>query len=417
MIKFYKTYLFLHILLLVIVFAPQALASYEELAQNSENHSDDLKGNIEYLDLNLDQDQNLIENKISDINFENSENLRMSLKTVFQIKLFSDRSRSDLLLSTQFYGKLYWQVLDSISFYNQIIFVGKNGFTQSIYDQGDFNNGLHLIESYFDIDIGSLKWKFGNIKQDFLQAPLLLTDKTFPSIIHIFTSDSDTFTLKLLAQQAVMNNSVESIKREGGLIEGYPLLFTNSLFLNKKAGYFNLEDKFTIFYMHNLSPALADRSRILGNSINFYKSDSRFVYKFFGIYNKFKIQKILSKNIIMHVGGDVIYNFLAKDTYSQGERIYSSMYYNYRDFIEWKLQGEYFANQSDTSVAYFNSPLYGHNNRFGMLLALSSYFYTSGLTLRMFYVVSKPINAGHKSSMGFASTLVFSLMSNYISML
>ena len=346
-----------------------------------------------------------------------TDKISPSGKTVFKMKVFSDESRSDAMFSTELYGRLRWQVLDKLSFYNQVILIGRSGFIQSLYDRGDRKNGLHLIESYFDIELPSFEIRVGNIKQDFLKAPFLVTDKTFPSLMEkiSFKIDKD-IKLSLLFQQAIMDNSVESVKREGQLIRGFPLFLTSSLFLDWESFLeTNIEEKLTFFYMYNLSPALADRSRILGNTVNYEDSDSRFKYNFFGFYNRLAFYKKLSDKWILSLGGDLIYNFLAPDAFNQGERLYSSLYYNYQDVVEFKLTGEYFANQSDTSIAYFNSELYGHNNRIGGLASLTAHFYNSGMTLSLSYIGSDAINGGHKSATGFASTIALVLMSNYMS--
>ena len=347
----------------------------------------------------------------------NTDKIRPSGKTVFKMKTFSDDPSSYAIFSTEFYGRLRWQVLESLSFYNQAVLIGRSGFTQSRYDRGDRKNGLHLIESYFDIEISSFQIRIGNIKQDFLQAPLLVTDKTFPSLFEKVSFKVDeNIKLSLLFQQAVMDNSVESFNREAQKIRGFPVFLTSSLFLDwENFMETNIEEKLTFFYMYNLSPALADRSNILGNTVNYYDSDSRFKYNFFGFYNKLAIYKKLSDKWIWSLGGDIIYNFLAPDAFNQGERFYSSLYYNYQDIIEFKFTGEYFANQSDTSVAYYNSELYGHNNRIGGLASLTAHFYKSGMTLSLSYIGSDAINGGHKTATGFASTVALVLMSNYMS--
>lgn len=347
----------------------------------------------------------------------NTDKLSPSGKTVFKMKFLADEPSTYAMFSTEFYGRLRWQILDNLSFYNQAVLVGRSGFLQDRYDRGDRRRGLHLIESYFDVGLPSFQMQIGMIKQDFLKAPFLMTDRTLPGLIEKFSfKPYEDIKLSFLFQQAILDNSVESVLREGQQIKGFPVFLTASLFLDwENIMDTNIEDKLTFFRMYNLSPALADRSRILGNTIRDYDSDALFKHQFFGFYNRLQIHRQLSERWMLSLGGDIIYNFLAPDAFNQGERVYSSLYYNYQDLIEFKLTGEYFANQSDTAIAYFNSELYGHNNRIGGLVSLTAHFYRSGMTASLSYIGSDAINRGHKTAIGFANTVALVLMSNYMS--
>ena len=365
----------------------------------------------------MDIDESIIESDFSSY-LPDSQRIRgieIFWKTAFKLRAFTDRSTTDAMVSTEIYGKLKWQVMDFLSFHNQSLIIGRSGFTQSIYERSDRRSGLHLIESYFDLETSFLTFRFGNIKQDFLKAPLLITDKTFPSLIQTISFDwQDKAKLSIFLQQAMTDNAVESIRREPQIIKGVPLFLTSSFFLALNDFMsLNIAENFTLFYMTNLSPAIADRSRIYGNTIDLMQSDSRFKFKFFGFYNSLNFHKKLLEGWIFETGGDIIYNFLAPDTYNQGDRFYSSLYHNYKDFVELNLIFEYFANQSDTSVAYFNSELYGHNNREGSRLIFQSHFYSSGLTLGLSWTRSWPINK-NRSATGLANAVAFFLTSNYV---
>lgn len=347
---------------------------------------------------------------------EKSKDIEAFWKSAFKLRAFSGRPTIDFTSGIEFYGKLRWKIVDFLSFYNEGLIIGRSGFIQSIYERVDRRSGLHLIESYFDLDTSFLTFRFGNIKQDFLEAPLLITDKTFSSLIQKLSFDlQDNVKLTIFLQEAITDNAVESIVREAQLNKWVPLFFTSSFFFDFNNVFdLNIKEKLTAFYMTNLSPAIAEGSLIYGNNIDYMESDSRFKYGFLGIYNSLNFQKILSNNWVIEIGGDIIYNFLASNTYNQGDRVYSSLYHNYEDFVELRLIGEYFANQSDTSVAYFNSELYGHNNREGFRLAFQSHFYSSGLTLGLSYTGSWPINEKGSAFKGFSSATAVFLKSNYV---
>jgi len=356
------------------------------------------------------QDQTLVSSK---------EDIEAFWKTYFKANLFTDRSTTNSILSTEIYGKINWEFLKSFSFHTQGLMIGRNGFTQSIYDRIDRKNGLYLLEGYFNIILSPIfSIKFGSIKQDFLNAPLVITDKTFPSLIqNIDIKVSDRVNLSLIFQQSIPDNASEAVKRETQVVKWTPLFLTSSALLDINSistWDISLKETLTGFYFTNLSAAVAELGRIRGNTIDLMASDSQFKYKFLIIHNNINLKVPVQKRWILEFGGDMLYNVLAPDTFNQGERIYASLYHNYKNFLEIKISGEYFANQSDTSVAYYNSEIYGHNNRVGGLLKLQTHLYNSGITLGMTYVHSQPINP-QKSSVGVANSFSIFLGTNYVS--
>ena len=325
---------------------------------------------------------------------QRSRDFQSYWKADFKIYTLTDRSTTNTISSTEVYGKIHWMILDNFSIHLQGLIVGRNGFSQSVYDRDDRRRGFHFLEGYLKYKRNpSFEVVFGNIKQDFLQAPLLITDKTFPSLketVHLnFFSNIKG---RLVFQQAIPDNATENVRRATQIIST-PLFLTSSLFLDKSLGFkqFKIQQNFTSFYFTNLSSAVADKGRLYGNSVNYSGSDSDFKFKFYGIYSSTKSRFSLTDVWIAELGFDFLHNFGAQDTFNQGERLYTSIYKNFQNILEIKITGEYFTNQSDSSVAYYNSELYGHNNRIGGGLRLESYFYKSGINLGMSYRYSQPI--------------------------
>ena len=344
-----------------------------------------------------------------------SKSLTAFWKSHFKIYTITDRSSEDTVLSTEVYTKINWNILDSFSIGIEGLVIGRNGFTQSIYDRPDRRNGFHFIEGLFKWRVlPYLEVKFGNVKQDFLEAPLLITDKTFPSVIGtVYLRNSDSFKLSMILQQAIPSNATGVVKRESQIIET-PYFTTASLFLDQNNSFFNLKNRLTVFYFSNLSSAIANQGKVYGNTIDFIQSDSKFKYRFTGIYNGVNLQIPFSGQWYGEIGGDIIYNLKAPDTYNQGERVYGSLYYDFYDLIEIKLSGEYFANQSDTSVSYYNSEIYGHNNRVGFGINMQGYFYSSGLIVKLSYIHNRPINP-KRSAVGISNSFMFLVGTNYVS--
>ncbi len=345
--------------------------------------------------------------------------IEASWKTAFKAQKFDDnRSTKGSIVSTEIYGKINWDVAPSVFFQAQGLIIGRNGFTRTIYDRDDRLNGLYLFEGFFHWSAQpNLFLRFGNIQQGFLEAPLLITDKTFPSFMGSFAlHSSPLYSLSLLLQAAIPDNASEMIRRDYQL-KGEPLFLTSSAKLEWPDAPFEsaLKNTLTLFHYHSLSSAVAEQSRIYGNTIDRTGSDSTFKHAFLGFHNHLNIKKKLSDVWILELGLESLQNLAAKNASSEGMRIYGSAYHNYKDFAEIKYRGELFANQSDSSVAYYNSEVYGHNNRQGLLAGLQSHFYSSGLTFGLSFVYSSPINQPDQNPVGPLYSVIFSVMTNYIS--
>ena len=204
-----------------------------------------------------------------------------------------------------------------------------DGFIQSLYDRSDRKNGLHFVESYFKWNIIPELFyiRLGDLKQDFLEAPLLITDKTFSSLAAVgnFQLLKD-ISLESLLQISVADNATESIKREINLSEIIPFVLTGSAFLSWEEIPFlfdsSLKNNLTFFYFTDLPSAVARKSVIGGNTIIKQKDDSEFMYKFHGFHNTVQVETFVSTNWILEVGYDFLHNFGAPDKYNQGERVF-----------------------------------------------------------------------------------------------
>jgi len=347
-----------------------------------------------------------------------NKNIKAFWKSIFRTNAFTDKSTTNTIVSTEIYGKLQWKLVNSMSFHAKALAMGKNGFTQSIYDRSDRNTGLHILEAFFEWNSMDMFLKIGNIQQSFLEAPLLITDRTFPSVLFRFplTSTEQSKKLFFLFQGAIPDNASEVVRRETQIVRGAPLFATSSIFFQSSDFLSNstVKDIFTLYYYYNISPAVADRSRVYGNTIERTGNDSSFRFQFLGLHNHLKWQKQIADLWLLELGIEYLYNFLAPDTYNEGGRFYGALYHNYENLMELKFTGEIFSNQSDTSIAYYNSEIYGHNNRRGVSARVQSHLFSSGLTIGVSTVYSQPINNPEQSPTGSAFSVSVFLLTNYV---
>ena len=339
-------------------------------------------------------------------------------KPAFQVQAFIDETTTNFVVSTRLYGGLKWNLTDEWSFNSQALFIGRVGFTQSIYDREDRSRGLYLLESIFNWKISPFyQLQFGQIAQDFLKAPLLVTDRTFPSIIFNYTPEEFyNFKTKFIVQSSIPDNAEESVRRETQIIKGVPSFVTISAYLESSKFPLPLKHYFsnylTFFHYYNLSQAVAQRSRIYENTVDRTGSDSKFQYDYYGFHNHSNFKMVLSHFVGAELGFEYLNNLGAEFYNNEGVRFYTKASYNYQDLLEWKGTVERFINQSDSSVAYYNSEFYGHNKRKGYAVRLECFFYDSGLSVGAYFVRTSPIDRTDKKAIGPSIALSFFVTTN-----
>ena len=364
-----------------------------------------------------DRFEKLVSAEEIDVNFvEKNRGTESFWNANYGLKSFSSEGSNEALIKVELLGQFKGQLMEPLYVHTKGLIVGRSGHTQSVLDRTDRVSGFHVLEFYFHWrafpDFSILH---GIIEQSFLSAPFLITDRSFPSVIGEWSVDSfSDFDLKFLFQMAIANNFTEQAKRASDLQKA-PLFMTSSVFLDWSTVFdASVEEKLTVFHYYNLPSDIAQRSRVYGNDTSGSGSSTVFDYSFLGFHNNFSFQKVLSDLWALSAGFEFIYNLMAPNTKNEGFRIYSSVYHNYKEIMEFKLTGELFANQSDTSVAYYNSETYGHNNRKGLLARVESHFFRSGLTLETELVYSEPISFSERSTIREAYSFSIALKTNDI---
>ena len=396
------------------------LNKHQKIAKITSNSMETAKKPMESLpDL---EELNSIENlRTTDIASTDLSKIDFFWKASFQIQNFNDETTTNGVISTKIYGDLRWDLTEQFSFQSQALFIGRNGFTQSIYDREDRSRGLYLLESFFEWKFRDsfFSFKFGNIEQSFLQAPLLMTDRTFPSfILNYSLEEFYNFKPSFFIQSSIPDNAEESVRRETQIIRGFPSFSVLSFYLENSKLPLLLEHYFSnrlmFFHYYNLSQAVAQRSRIYENTVDRAQSDSVFRYDYYGFHNHSNFKMVLSHFLAGEVGLEYMNNLGASKYNNEGYRVYTSFSYNYKDFLEWKAVFEKFLNQSDSSVAYYNSEFYGHNSRKGFALRLECYFYDSGMRVGASFVNTKPIDTNDRTAIGPSNAISIFLTTNQI---
>ena len=324
------------------------------------------------------------------------ENFNFSGKVTFNPYIVKRQDKNDNVFDAKMYGKVNWKFSDNLSIYCEGLLLGRHGSIQSLWPREYKKEGFNLLELFLKYNYKSyLEIQFGSLRQDFLSAPLLMTDETFPAFREIFSfSLPQDVTGQLLFQQAIPDSMDDDIQYFSQLTQT-PFFFTGSVFLEAKSHpklfHSNVEEKLTFFYFTTLPPAIAKEGERNGNSVLGHGSDAGFNFPFYGIHNNMNWQFPFKDSWVVELGWDYLHNFGAVENYNKGGRFYAALYHDFFNLMELKVMGEVFGNQSDASVASYNSWKYGHNNRQGAGVGLQGYFYQSGLTVGAHYIYTHPI--------------------------
>ena len=338
---------------------------------------------------------------------KSGEVFTFSGKVSFDPYMARSRSWNDILFRTKLYGKVYWSLFDNLSVQTEGLLLGRKGSIQSVYGKDYQREGFNFLEFFFNYNYNArFEMKFGILNQDFLKAPLLMTDRTFPALQESLSfSLSENITGRFVFQQAVPNNADDDVKRASQLTAFPPLFFTGSAFLKTESHprlfNSNVEGGVTFFYFTKLPPSVADqKGRIYGNSILNYGSDAGFLFGFYGMHSALSWRAPFNDFWAMELTWDYLHNFGADPGFNKGGRYRLSLYHNFFNLMEFKVTAELFGNQSDSSVAFYNSEIYGHNNRQGAGATLQGHFYQSGVTVGARYLYGKPIEERRTSLEG-----------------
>ena len=380
----------------ISVFADQKKLKQHSVVTEAENvRSENLESNPS--SFNMPEDFLLtLNDTASDTPQFKKENFNFSGKVTFNPYAVKRQDTNDIVFDAKMYGKVNWKFSDNLSLFYEGLLLGRHGSIQSVHPRENKKEGYNLLELFLKYDYKSyLEIQFGSLRQDFLSAPLLMDDRTFPAFREFFSfSLPENITGQLIFQQAIPDNMDDDVQYFSQLTQT-PLFFTGSVFLetesHPKLFHSNVEEKLTFFYFTTLPPAVAKIGERDGNSALGHGSDAGLTFEFYGVHNNINWQIPFKDSWVVELGWDYLYNFGAVENYNTGGRFYASLYHDFFNLMELKVTGEVFGNQSDASVAFYNSWTYGHNNRQGAGLGLQGYFYQSGLTVGTRYIYTQPI--------------------------
>ena len=251
-------------------------------------------------------------------------------------------------------------------------------------------SSIQMRNGYLHIKpIEGMSLQAGAINQDFLNAPLLVSDHTFLSALAGYLHIKDNYEVQVIVQQA-MPSVVNTFRRYSEVARPpyFSTLFTYAEWLPSTQ--YSFKGHLAGFYFSELPSFIAHNSKLYGNTIEGSQSVARFMHSYYGMDMDISSQIKIHPRVYLSAGYNGILNMGAPLDKAWGERIYTSLDVKLFSWVRMFSKVEYFHNRSDSAPAYFNSEVYGHNNRKGFLVEIKTFFPKGNFEAGFRHVLSTP---------------------------
>lgn len=205
-----------------------------------------------------------------------------------------------------------------------------------------------------------LRLEAGALNQNKYASPLLVWNTAFAGA----TQELRYQGLYVRAQQAIPNNNILS-RRIGGIEEGTPLFFMETLGFDYDDNHLRFKAEASRFSFNDLSSQVALTSQDFGNSVVGANQSARFLYGFRGTNISGELSYTTTESYKVMLGGQYIFNEGAPEKRNQGYLAEVGAGMN-----GVLLKVGQFRNESDSAPAFYNARLYGHNNMQGTVVTL-----------------------------------------------
>jgi hypothetical protein len=293
-----------------------------------------------------------------------------------------------------------------------IVFAGvlyEAGSNSSLFvSENNPESELVLKEGYLAYSpLEMLTLSIGALDQEKWKSPLFLTETPFLGAEEKLSLKWGEYQIYIKALQSIPQNQNLS-DRAGNVNEGTPTFFAESLGIRLGGDILSFKVEGTQYSFSELGHGVAHQSGLLGNSTSGNQDNARFLYRFQG-YN-------LSTELEIH-GGD-IWGLLFSGHYTFNDKAPNNRNAAYLAhggmlFGVLELFVESFENQSDASIAYYNSKTYGHNNRQGQSLGLKWGGDSEKMKVSLRYTVADLILKNQNNSQANSKIVLFNLTKKF----
>ena len=267
-----------------------------------------------------------------------------------------------------------------------------------VITEGEIQSRFTRPESVIEMRHGFLRWnpvegasfQLGSIDQSYLDAPLLVSNRSFLSSLMGYLHMKDNYEVQSIFQMS-MPSVVNTFKRYSEIVD---TPYFTSLFVYGEwlpSHYSSFRGHITGFHFSHLPAFMAHQSKLYGNTVKGVGSSARFAHPYYGVNFDVSSQLRITGNTYISIGYNGLFNMGAPFDRAWGERIYAVLDINAGSWTKIYSRIEYFHNNSDTAPAYFNSEVYGHNDRKGVLVELKAFLPKGNFELGARYVRSEPV--------------------------
>ena len=312
-------------------------------------------------------------------------------KTDVEGFFLSNRESRERLMKVKLYGKFDLEFNSYIFARFEPYLVVKEGEIQSRRLTRS-ESAIQMNQGFFDIrPEEGFSVQIGAINQEYLSSPLLLNNYSFLSALFSYSYIKENYEIQTVIQQS-MPSVINSFKRNNEIadVPYFTSLFTYGEWI--PSDYYSFKGHVTGFYFTKLPSFIAHESKSYGNTvIGSGQSSTEFAYSYYGVNFDISSQLKIIPEMYISFGYNGLRNFDAPFDKSWGERVYSVLDMSFWKFVKLYSRLEYFYNNSDSAPAYFNSAIYGHNNRKGFLMELKAFVPKGNFEIGVRYVLSDPI--------------------------
>ena len=302
----------------------------------------------------------------------------------------SNREGRERLMKVKLYGKFDVDFNSYVSGHFEPYLSIQEGEVQRRWTRSE-SSFIQMYQGFFDVHpMEGMSLQIGAINQGYLSAPLLVSDQAFLSALFGYSHIRGQYEWQVVVQQS-MPSIINSFRRHNEIADSP---YFSSLFVYGEwlaSDYYSFKAHGTGFYFTDLPAFIAYQSKTYGNTVSGEKSSADFAYSYYGINGDISAQFHVLPELYVSVGYNGLINLGAPFEKAYGERIYGVAD---MDFWKWaKLYSrlEYFYNTADSAPAYFNSEIYGHNDRKGFLTEWKAFFPKGNFEVGLRYVLSSSI--------------------------
>ena len=301
------------------------------------------------------------------------------------------------VIRTRIHAKVITSLMKSFFAHAEFELLTGSGSIQKIHQRLGETNGISQREVLFSYKATNwLTLQFGAINQRFLQSPLLLAQIPFPSLVeNIELFKGKEHHLSLSFQQAIPTTFSASHSIYTQSLSKSPLLITKSFFWNyDPKSYYKVTLNSTFFHYNPLPSDIARTSKFYGNTV--VEEPAKFKYRYTGFYIGLEPSFQIFSNLGLKMKLHYINNIRKTDNDNLNQGILYSWQFPFdiTENIRVTPVFEYFINQPDSSVGYYNSERYGHSDRTGFVGEFIFNFYNRNMEVGFRHLRSRAVRRG-----------------------